>query len=106
MNPLCEITDGDEIAALLGQLQDEKANAPTRAFGSLFQSAKRQMSGDTEEDETQGGDSAGEAEGSETPAPVDAEAADADDPAITETRGEIGGLMAKIRLLSSHFRKG
>ena len=49
MNPLCEITDGDEIAALLGQLQDEKVNLPAKAFSSLFQRARGAMGGNSDD---------------------------------------------------------
>ena len=105
MNPLCEITDGDEIAALLGQLQDDKVNLPTRAFSALFQRAKHDMSG--EEDDSAGSTTSGEvgAGVSENAEPAGAEMP-ADDSAITDTRSEITGLMAKIRVLSTHFRKG
>jgi flagellar biosynthetic protein FliO len=107
MNPLCEITDGDEIAALLGQLQDEKLTLPGRAFNSLFQRARGAMGGSDAQDEEE---SAAVADAG-APAPeAETEPAAAlespDEPAISETRNEITGLMAKIRVLSSHFRDG
>jgi flagellar biogenesis protein FliO len=97
MNALCEITDADEIAALLGQLQDEKSMLPTRAFGALFSRAKQDMEDHQE-------DPAGDDAASEMPDPSTAETAD--DASISDTREEITGLMAKIRLLSTHFRDG
>ncbi len=36
MNPLCEITDADEVAEVLGQVQQEKGESISRTFGSLF----------------------------------------------------------------------
>ena len=109
MNPLCEISDGDEVAALLGQLQDEKSKLPSRAFGALFQRAKRDISGnDNEEDPAAVGD-AGESETTEAEPEHEQERAaveQADEPAISDTRSEITGLMAKIRVLSTHFRNG
>ena len=36
LNTLSEITDADEVAALVGQVQDDHSAALSRAFGSLF----------------------------------------------------------------------
>ena len=40
MRPLCEITDPDEVAALVGDLKSaDAAIAPARSFGTLFKRA-------------------------------------------------------------------
>ena len=41
MNPLCEITDPDEVAAMLGNLSAEKAGSASRSFTSLLGRANR-----------------------------------------------------------------
>ena len=98
MNPLSEISDPDEVASLLGQLQDEKSRLPSRAFSALFNRARDDMDGQETEpsaDEEMHQD-AGESATEEPPV----------DPAISDTRDEITGLMDKIRVLSKHFRGG
>ena len=98
MNPLSEITDADEIASLLGQLQEDNANLPTKAFGAMVRRFRSDMGADEEspedQNETESG-SAGEMSEETT-----------EDPAISGTREEITGLMDKIRVLSKHFRGG
>ncbi len=98
MNPLTEITDADEIAALLGQLQDEKSALPTKAFSALFHRAKSEMSG--------GEDEPAIAEESRVTESATAQPESAVDPEIATTRDEITGLMDKIRVLSKNFRSG
>jgi flagellar biogenesis protein FliO len=95
MTSLCEITDSDEVAALVGQIRDEKLESPTRAFGSIFRRANREMSmGDEVELPAHGEETAHE------PSNV------YEDAAIAGTREEITGLMEKIRLVSSQLKSG
>jgi flagellar biogenesis protein FliO len=100
MNPLCEITDADEIAALLGQLQDEKIRLPSKAFGALFTRARQDIGGSEDEDIA----ATAENEETETSAFVPEETPQ--DPALATTRDEISGLMDKIRSLSKNIRGG
>jgi flagellar biogenesis protein FliO len=101
MNTLSEITDPDEVAALLGQLQDDHGAAK---FGSVFGKMRRPYEADDEE----------EAEPQQSPGgvdPFDAGAGDhggqrseRNDPAVTTSRQEVLGLMDKVRTLSRQFK--
>lgn len=89
MNALCEITDPEEVASLLGQIQQEKHNSITGTFASLFGRAKSEFpsadaSDQHEHDET--------AEREEL------------DPAAGTTREELNGLLDKVRAVSQRFR--
>lgn len=98
MNSLAEITDPDEIASLLGQLQDEKSRLPTKAFQAMFSRARSDMGG--------GEGHMDDADAPATAMTEESDDNDAVDPAISETREDITGLMDKIRVLSKHFRGG
>ena len=92
MSPLSEITDPDEVASLVGQLASEKTLSAVKAmnsFGNVFRRARNDFA---EPDDRLQRDVADEAESP-------------NDPSIEEARGEISGLMDKIRLLSGQIRR-
>lgn len=99
MNPLCEITDPDEMAALIGQLHEEKRESTAIPFGSLFGRAGSNFEKETEpqrlvdvaEEEEDSADSS--TIGATGPSP-------GQDP-----RDELSGLMDKVRLMSRQFRR-
>ena len=104
MNPLCEITDADEIASLLGQVHAaEKSEPISRSFRSLFHRAEQTFgpgadgSSDREMENsvaTRRGDvHDGALEGNGSAA------------ALGTTQEELSGLMEKVRLLSKQFRR-
>ncbi len=97
MNTLSEITDADEVAALLGQLQGDHSDRATRSFGSLFGKMRKTYESEPEQD-------AGDAE----PAEVDRRIRDREeedtDPSVVSTRQELVGLMDKVRTLQSQFK--
>jgi flagellar biogenesis protein FliO len=112
MNTLSEITDPDEVAALLGQLQDDQGERAAK-FGSVFGKMRRSyetdVDGGDDEEET------GPRPVSESVDPFDpgdgngsrgdrTAAAAAADPAVTTTRQEVLGLMDKVRMLSRQFK--
>jgi flagellar biogenesis protein FliO len=111
MNTLSEITDPDEVAALLGQLQDDQGERAAK-FGSVFGKMRRpyetDVDGGDDEEET------GPRPVSESVDPFDPgdgngsrgdrAAAAAADPAVTTTRQEVLGLMDKVRILSRQFK--
>ncbi len=99
MNPLCEITDPDEMAALIGQLHEEKREPAGIAFGSIFGRAGSAFEKETEpqrpvdvadEEEDSADDST---EGPTGPSHVQG------------TRDELSGLMDKVRIMSRQFRR-
>jgi flagellar biogenesis protein FliO len=99
MNTLSEITDPDEVAALVGQLQGEHGERAGKGFGSLFSKMRGQYEAPEAENE--------DAEPSVAPqggrfAEHDEE--QADHPAVASTRQELSGLMDKVRLLSRQFK--
>lgn len=84
MNPLAEIRDADEIAALMGQLRQDKADPVSRAFGTFFGKAEK----DYDED-----------------APSSRQAsADSDvEPELATTQAELSGLIDKVRSVSKQI---
>jgi len=93
MNALCEITDPDEIASLVGQLRDEKSSATPRAFGALF------------------GTSRGMFEAATDVAPPEEQRSslrDAEDEAApaASAREELNGLRDRVRMLAEQFKEG
>jgi len=81
MTPLAEITDADEIALLVGQVEQDKSGGASRAFGGLFHRARKPFE-----------------EPADEPAPQRETSED--------SSGELVGLSEKIRLLSAQFRRG
>src|SRR5205807_5266705 len=82
MQPLAEIIDADEVAALVGQMGEERPEP--RKFGNLFSRSRR-----TYEIEEPAAPPLRDAEDTET---------------VNSAREEISGLMQKVRLLSSQFK--
>ena len=86
LNSLCEITDPDEVAALVGQLQEDRSASVSRAFGTMFWRSRRRFAPE------------------ETPAdpPV---LEDAEEQAtVASAREELNGLRERVRLLARHFK--
>lgn len=91
MNPLCEITDPDEVAALVGQLRDERSPPGARAFGAMFGRSRQNF------------------EPAEDPPPADAaqelrEAEQDDETTVVSAREELNGLRERVRLLAEQFK--
>lgn len=88
LSSLSEITDPDEVAALVGQLRGEKLDIAGRTFGAIFGRIKKD----------------------EVAEPVDVEAAPISEPAVemqpdvSGARAELGSLMEQVRLVSNQFR--
>jgi len=94
MNALCEITDPDEITALVGQLHEEKRESTGNPFGALFGRAGSQFEKHDEPQRPVGvADDEDEemADGSTGPSSVQG------------TRDELSGLMDKVRVMSRQF---
>jgi flagellar biogenesis protein FliO len=96
LSPLCEITDPDEIAALVGQLRDDKGKAPGSAWS--FAAAFSRYRNDHE---------AG-AVGQESAASSNVDlTGDVEDPAeqaaVSSAREELNGLMDRVRSLKEQF---
>lgn len=89
MNALCEITDPDEVAALVGQLRDEKLPIPSRAFGSLFGRSRQAFDPD---------EAARGAAQNELREPEEADAP------VATAREELNGLRDRVRLLAEQFK--
>jgi len=84
MNPLAEIKDADEIASLMGQLRQDKADPVSRAFGTFFGKAEK----DYDEDEP-----------SAKKSRVDPDV----DPDLATTQAELTGLIDKVRSVSKQI---
>jgi flagellar biogenesis protein FliO len=85
LTALSELTDPDEIAALVGQIEQDKAPSVGAAFGGLFSRARQPF----------------EAPPPEAPEPAER----APDAANAVLGTEIQGLAEKVKLLSSQFRR-
>jgi flagellar biogenesis protein FliO len=103
LNSLSEISDPDEVAALIGQLHDEKLTAASGSFGNLL-GRWRRAGGDGDDAE---GDEEFPRAAPDVPERRRGEdgGADADDdPSVASARGEILGLVERVRLLSNQFK--
>lgn len=109
LNSLSEITDADEVAALVGQLRDEKLSSASKSFGNLLGMWRRGGEAAADEEDVP-------ADGEEFPraapdVPARRNSSDAgddeggDDPAVASARGEINGLMERVRLISHQFKR-
>ena len=88
MNALCEIVDPDEVATLVGQLQEERSTTASKAFGAAFGRFRR------------GFESSAEAPAAAAP-PLDEPE---DDAPIISARQELSGLRDRVRLLAEQFK--
>jgi flagellar biogenesis protein FliO len=104
MSTLSEITDPDEVAALVGQLRDEKLSSAAPAFGGLLGRLRAGMEagGSTADSNAQrqtatshGTSASNEHDDADDPG---------EDPDTGPTRQEINGLLAKVRLISHQFK--
>ncbi len=82
MHPLAEIKDPDEIAALMGQLRQDKSDPVSRAFGTFFGKAEK----DYDEPDTK-------SEGADPGV----------DPDLATTQAELTGLIDKVRSASKQI---
>lgn len=113
VNTLSEITDPDEVAAFVGQLQDDHTDRAAPTFRNLFGKHRRKYD-DADADpeaadpqpDAHDGAIAGRlgARGHGDAGYTEADDAGADHPAVTSTRQELSGLMDKVRLLSSQYK--
>jgi flagellar biogenesis protein FliO len=94
MNSVCEISDADEVAELLGQVRSQPSGALGKGFLTMFGRKREQF-------EMAESSDIGERSALLDEGPSD----DADDPAVGMTREEIGGLMDKVRMLSRQFKR-
>jgi flagellar biogenesis protein FliO len=106
MSTLSEITDPDEVAALVGQLRDEKLSSAAPAFGGLLGRLRAgtesgSSSFDTNTGDTNTGQHAATIDERDDRTDGDQ---NGDDPETGPTRQEINGLLAKVRLLSHQFK--
>jgi flagellar biogenesis protein FliO len=90
MSPLCEMTDPDEIASLIGQTRQSTDASPERktSFGNIFRRAAEPFS-DIENDPDS--------------SPAD-DAVKSQNPPEAVSAEEVGGLMEKIRLLQQQYK--
>jgi flagellar biogenesis protein FliO len=96
MNALCEITDPDEITALVGQLHEEKRELTGNPFGALFGRAGSQFTKDDEPKRPVGAADDGDDE------MTDGSTASS---SVQDTRDQLNGLMDKVRVMSRQFRR-
>lgn len=96
MNPLCEISDPEEIAGLVGQLQKRPAESAAGSFLSLFGRAGKRFDEIEQEPEL----NIGIEEEDDSP-----REAGEDHAALKSTQQELGGLLEKVRALSRSTRQ-
>jgi flagellar biogenesis protein FliO len=92
---LSQITDPDEVAALVGQLQGEKLDVAGRTFGALFGRLKSDETSETGEVTT--------AASIEAPSSIAQEGRLEDVPDVSTARAELSGLMEQVRMASNRF---
>lgn len=96
MNSLCEITDPDEVASLIGQLHENGRDTMSKSFAGLFGRAGESYKPEARTDEAPADDEA------ETNESVNV---GLEDPALAATRQELNGLMDKVRLVARQFNR-
>lgn len=89
LSSLCEITDSDEVAAMIGQLRDEKLQIPKRAFGAMFGKSRQEFDA--------------EATGADV-APSELREPEENDAPVASAREELSGLRDRVRLLAEQFK--
>jgi flagellar biogenesis protein FliO len=89
MNSICEISDPQEVAELIGRVEEEKGGSLSGTFWTLYSREKQQYDQAASSDEVA----------------ATADALDADDGELSETREELSGLMEKVRIVSRQFRR-
>jgi hypothetical protein len=107
LNSLSEITDPDEVAALVGQMRDEKLTAASRTFGNLLGIWRRAEPADSA-DEVETDEETYPRAAPDVPPPAaddDPDAQADDDPNVLSARSEIHGLMERVRGISSQLRR-
>jgi flagellar protein FliO/FliZ len=97
MAAVSEITDADEVASLVAQLTEDKSIQLTKGFGSLFNRASNGFESPADSNAADSNMEEDESASADSPS--------AEEPVIGDARGEISGLMDKVRLLSSQFRR-
>ncbi len=85
MNPLCEITDPEEAALLLGEVTAQREESSSVTFNTVLGSEEKRFEEETDTASTE------EAEAEENEA-------------LATTRAELSGLAEKVRNLSNQFR--
>ena len=99
LSALCQITDPDEVASLVGQLADDRnGGAAGASFGSVFSNMRGGFD-----------PPAGAAETGRPPRPDDPDTGEGDglsveDAALASTKTELSGLMEKVRLIARQFK--
>jgi flagellar biogenesis protein FliO len=89
MNPLCEISDPEETAGILGQAATQREGSVSSMFDTVLGGEEKRFDEQTNID-LPAIEAGGEAEV---------------DPALATTREELSGLMDKVRSLSKQFRR-
>ncbi len=90
MNPLCQITDAEEVAELVSQTAAERGGSVSKTFSTFFGRSQKTFERDMPAESVASAVSGGEAP--------------AVDPAVGTTRAELNGLMEKVRGISEKFR--
>ncbi len=93
MNSLAEITDPDEVATLVGQIQNEKTDLAAKTFGLFMNRFKKE-----EDLEMPAEPSA------DLPTPA-AQSENDEAPTVLAARAQLNGLMEQVRLVSGQFRQ-
>jgi flagellar biogenesis protein FliO len=101
MNALAQIDDADEIAALLGQIQNEKPGSSS-AFGGLFGTAQSRFGEEPPDEQKKVVD---EDEREEHVVPTQQTSSPPPELGLSDVRGELVGLMDRVKQLSQQFRK-
>lgn len=105
MSAICQISDSDEVAEMLGQLRSEPRSGRSagESIGKSFLTLFGRKRESFEQNDLSGDASA--IETAEAEADASDQRAESDEIEVGMTRQEIGGLMEKVRLLSRQFKR-
>lgn len=93
MNSLAEITDPDEVATLVGQIQSEKTDLGAKTFGLFMNRFKKEEEPEMPEETP-----------TEMPTPA-AQSENDETPTVSAAREQLNGLMEQVRLVSRQFHQ-
>ncbi len=106
LSPLMEVSDPDEVAAILGQAAEPSG----AAFGTVFQRQRDTFEDDEDDARAAGASAAGARDAETRQAPTRPSIASrldaAEDPEMNQAQSELSGLAERIKLLSSQFKRG
>ena len=105
MNTLCEISEPNEVASLIGQIRDSNRDPVSKTFSNLFGNASNAYDAPPSQATAESDDETLDAVDRDPREIRDRVEIGLEDPRLSSTREELSGLADKIRLMARQFNK-